>query len=486
MSSLIKNELIKIFKKKGIYITLLVVLAFVVLTNCIYKYFFNDINSLDYSKAEIEYMKEEMATLDPNKPSDTMIYIEYKTEIEIYEMQQKYDKESWQREIISNNLASYISEKNTYLYGIDKNEERVKEIETKISQITEKLDKDDWKFFANEELKTAEENVKKLEEEQKNTEDKQSLKQIQQSLEIAKIDLEVAKYRIDKDIKYGDDYINEALITYQAESKTISELENEKQSLTYEQKQTYNTSIENKEISKYIIENNVDVNKCDDVRGILSDFFSEYGLFIIVMIVMIAGTIVSDEFNKGTIKLLLVKPYTRNKILLAKYITTIIMIGFSILALITMQMIVGGIMFGYDSLSVPVLQYNFNSNTLETMNVFACLGIDILVQLPTIIILATLAFALSTIVANSAVAITVPLLIYMSSNVINMLVVQNNVQFMKFFITMNWDFSEYLFGNLPSMEGMTLGFSAIICIIYLLIIIIPTFINFKKKNIKNI
>lgn len=221
MSNLIKNELIKIFKKKGIYITLLVILAFVVLTNCIYKYFFNDINSIDYSKAEIEYIKEEMATLDPNKPSDTMIYIEYKTEIEIYEMQQKYDKESWQREIISNNLASYISEKNTYLYGIDKNEEKVKEIETKISQITEKLDKDDWKFFANEELKTAEENLKKLEEEQKNTEDKQSLKQIQLSLENAKIDLEVAKYRIDKDIKYGDDYINEALNTYQTESKTI-------------------------------------------------------------------------------------------------------------------------------------------------------------------------------------------------------------------------------------------------------------------------
>lgn len=486
MSSLIKNELTKIFKKKGIYITLLVILAYVVLTNCIYKYFFNDMNSFDYSKEEIEYIKEEMANLDPNKPSDTMIYIEYKTEIEVYEMQQKYDKESWQREIISNNLESYISEKNTYLYGIDKDEEKVKEIETKISQITEKLDEDDWKFFANEELKVAEENVKNLEEEQKNTEDKQLLKQIQVSLENAKIDLEVAKYRIDKNIKYGNDYINKALSTYQTESKTISELEKEKQSLTYTQKQTYNTSIKNKEINKYIIENNVDINKNDDVRGILSDFLSEYGLFIIVMIVMIAGTIVSDELNKGTIKLLLVKPYTRNKILLAKYITTIIMIGFSILALIIMQLVVGGIMFGYDSLSVPVLQYNFNNNTLETMNVFADLGIDILAELPTIIIVATLAFALSTIANNSAVAIVVPLLIYISSNPINMLVVQNNVKFMKFFVTMNWNFGEYLFGNLPSMEGMTLSFSVIICTIYFLIIIIPAFVNFKNKNIKNI
>lgn len=486
MSSLIKNELTKIFKKKGIYVTLLVILAFVVLVNCICKYFSNDTYFFDYDKEYIEDIKQEMANLDPNKVSDTMIYIGYKTEVDVYELKQKYEKGSWQREIIGNKLSGYIDEKNTYLYGIDKDEEKVKEVETKINQMIEKLNKDDWKFFANEELKVAEENVKKLEEEQKNTEDKQQLKEIQTSLENSKIVLEVAKYRVDKNIKYAEDYMNEALSAYQTESQNINELENRKQSLTYEEKKSYNDSIANKEISKYIIDNNVDVNKDDDVRGILRNLFSEYGIFIVVMIIMISGTIVSDEFNKGTIKLLLVKPYSRNKILLAKYIVTITIIGFSVLAVITMQLVVGGIMFGYDSLSVPVVQYNFNSNTLETMNVFAFLGINILTQLPNLIILATLAFGISTIINNSAVAIAIPLLIYMSSNIIYMLVVQNNIQFMKYFVTMNWDFGEYLFGKLPSLEGMTLGFSAIICAIYFLIIIIPTFINFKKKDIKNI
>ena len=74
----------------------------------------------------------------------------------------------------------------------------------------------------------------------------------------------------------------------------------------------------------------------------------------------------------------------------------------------------------------------------------------------------------------------------MSGDVINLLVIQYKVEFMKFFVSMNWDFEGYLFGNLPKMEGMTAGFSVIICIIYFIALLIPTFIVFRKKNIKNI
>ena len=204
------------------------------------------------------------------------------------------------------------------------------------------------------------------------------------------------------------------------------------------------------------------------------------------MIIMIAGTIVSEEFNKGTIKLLLVKPYSRNKILLAKFVTILIMIVFSIAAVVGMELIVGGIIFGFESLSIPIVEYNFATESLETMSIFAYLGIEIITQLPKLILLATLAFACSTLFTNSAVAIAIPLLGYMSADMINMLVVQFKVEFMKFFVSLNWNFEEYLFGNLPQMEGLTFNFSAIICMIYFVVMIIPTFIAFKKKNIKNI
>lgn len=486
MSSLIKNELTKIFKKKGIYITLLVILAFVILTNCIYKYFYNTGNHFYYSNGYIEYTKQEIAKLDPNKPSDTKMYIDLKTQLDIYDIMQEYEDDAWQREIIGSHVATYINERNTYLYGADKEEQKVKEIEKTINEINEKLKNDDWKYFAGEDLKRAEENVKKLEEEQKNTQDKQELENIKTSLSSAKIDLEVAKYRVDKEIKYGNDYRNQALENYQHQSKNVEQMKKSEEQLKYKEKREYHNSIEEKEISKYIIENNVDIKKSNDVRGIFQNFFSEYGLFIIVMVIMIAGTLVSEEFNKGTIKLLLVKPYSRNKILLAKFITMLIIIAFSLAAVVGMELIVGGIIFGLDSLSVPVLEYNFNTNTLESINIFAYLGMSLLTKLPIIVLLATLAFAFSTIFTNSAVSIALPLLGYMGSDMINLLVTQYQVNFMKYFVTLNWDFSQYLFGDLPLMEGMTATFSAVVCLVYFLIMIVTTFIVFKKKNIKNI
>lgn len=486
MNRLIKNELIKIFKKKSLYITLLVILAFVILTNCIYKFFYHTGSYDEYNDSYIQYAKEEIARLDPNKTSDTKMYIELKSTLEVYELRQKYEQGSWQRNILPNQVASYINEKNTYLYGENKDSKKVAKLEDEINQILEKFDKGDWRYFATQELDEAKKTLETLEEQKVKTEDKQELQSLEVGIENAKIDQEVAQIRLNKDIQYGNDFKNEALEGYQSEAKIVANMKNRTQELEYKEKQDYNASLERREINRYILENDVNINKSNDVRGILKNVFSEYGLFMIVMIVMIAGTIVSEEFNKGTIKLLLVKPYSRNKILLAKFITVLIMIVFSVVAVIAMELVVGGIIFGYDSLSVPVLAYNFTTQTLESINIFNYLGIEIITQLPKLILLATLAFACSTVVTNSAVAIALPLLGYMSADMINMLVIQFKVQFMKFFVSLNWNFEEYLFGNLPKMEGMTLGFSVVICIVYLVIMLLPTFITFKKKNIKNI
>ena len=485
MSSLIKNELTKIFKKKSIYITLLVVLAFVILTNCIYKFFFTRGSEYGYSDSYIAYIKEDLAKLDPTNPSDTSMYIDLKSQLDTYELMQKYDEGAWQRQIIASQVATDVNEKNTYLYSAEKDEEKANEIENKINDTLQKLENDDWRYFANLDLEQANEKVQLLEEQKANTQDRQQLEELEISIENAKIDKEVAKYRVDKDIKYGTDYLNEALTTYQNYAKNIIQMGNF-DNLEYEEKLEYNNSLEEKELSRYIIENKQDINKTNDTRGILKNFFSEYGLFIIVIVVMIAGTIVSEEFNKGTVKLLLIKPYSRTKILLSKYITILVMTVFAIAIILLMELIVGGIVFGYDSLSIPVVEYNFNTSQLEILNIFTYVGIEILTQLPMIILLATLAFALSTIFTNSAFAITISLLGFMSPSIINALVIQYKVNFMRFFVTMNWDLSEYLFGKLPSMQGMTLGFSIIMCLIYLFAMIIPTFIIFKKKNIKNI
>ena len=164
MSKLIKNELIKIFKKKSIYITLIIMLGFIILVNCLNKYSLSSIStSTYYSDSYIDYAKEQIGNLDPSNASDTNLYIEYKSEIDIYDLMQKYEDGSWQQSIISSKIASLINEKNTYMYGSEKDDVRVADINKEIDGYIEKLNADDWRYFANQDLDDANELLSTLE-----------------------------------------------------------------------------------------------------------------------------------------------------------------------------------------------------------------------------------------------------------------------------------------------------------------------------------
>ena len=456
MSNLVKNELIKIFKKKTIYIAMLVIFLLLIFMNCMFKYA-NGGSEYDYylyNENYINSLKADLETLNPEKPSDVTVYIDLLSEIQLSEMMEQHKDAEWKLAIINERIAPYITERNTYQYGAEKNEAQVEEINQEIDALLAKLDENDWKYFAREDLAKAEQQIEELNAQKEQTEDKAVLENIETELNNAQMEKEIAEIRLNKEIPYGTNYLNRA-ISDQAESR-------------------------------YILETGRDIHNTNTLKGILENFYSQFGIFLIVVVVMIAGTIVSEEFNKGTIKLLLVKPYTRNKILMAKAITTLIMMIFIIVVTLAMQMLIGGIIFGFDSLSEPVVAYNFHTNTMEEMNIFANLGVQTLTQLPMIILLATLAFAISALFTNSTLAIAISLLGFMSASIINQLAIGYDLQFMKYFVTMNWDLSIYANGALPYMEGMNMTMSIIICVVYFLIMMIPTFIVFKKRNIKNI
>ncbi len=487
LSNLVKNELIKIFKKKTIYITMVVIFLLLIFMNCMFKYA-NSGSEYDYylyNENYINSLRDDLETLNPEKPSDVTVYIDLLSEIQLSEMMEQHKDAEWKLAIINERIAPYITERNTYQYGAEKNEAQVEEINQEIDALLNKLDENDWKYFAREDLAKAEQQIEELNAQKEQTEDKAVLENIETELNNAQMEKEIAEIRLNKDIPYGTNYLNRAISTLQTANTNLANFKNMEE-LTYEQKLEYNSYLEDQAESRYILETGRDIHNTNTLKGILENFYSQFGIFLIVVVVMIAGTIVSEEFNKGTIKLLLVKPYTRSKILMAKAMTTLIMMIFIIVVTLAMQMLIGGIIFGFDSLSEPVVAYNFHTNTMEEMNIFANLGVQTLTQLPMIILLATLAFAISALFTNSTLAIAISLLGFMSASIINQLAIGYDLQFMKYFVTMNWDLSIYANGALPYMEGMNMTMSIIICVAYFLIMMIPTFIVFKKRNIKNI
>lgn len=469
MNNLVKNEIIKIVRKKSFYIILIVVLAYIVLSNVMYKYVYTSDYEY-YDESYVENLKDRISSLNLDNQQDLDMYVNDKTELDTYELLKQYDKGTWQYKLILEKASSYLSEINTYTYKI-KDEEALNEAKETYNKFTERLKANDWKGFVQDELDELKKSQEGLSENEK---DQSTL-----------IQIEVLEMRLKNEIAYGDDYKNVALSRYQQSQLEANELSN-KNNKSYEEEKAYQSAKEDAEKSRYAIEQGKDIYNTSDARGFLLNVFSKYELFIIITIVLIAGAIVSDEFNKGTIKSLLVRPYSRTKILLAKFITVLITVLFIMVVTVILQFIIGGILFGFDSLSIPNVVYNFKTGKIMEVGILKSIICTGLGKLPIYVLLGTLAFALSALFNNTAVAITITLLGYMASSIVNQFAYYYDMEWLKFFVTPNWDFTQFFYGNLPLIKGMSIPLSIIICLVYFVIMIIPTFVVFNKRNIKNV
>ena len=488
MIKLIKNELFKIFHKKSIYVLAGIMLAFVILNNIVYKVFYDDNSNyisqtLNDSSWEIDYYSEELKNLDINKESDKEEYISCKTSYDIAVLHSSYQIGTWQYNIIDTRLYDIIYNINYYTY-IEKNDKILKEYQDKYDYYINSFENNNFKVFIKEELDSTQKEIDTLEKEKKTITSTKRLKEIEDSLNILYIKKEMINYRISNDVPYSNSYLNTAIEDYidtytYLNSTTVD-------SLSYNEKIEYNNNLSKNATSKYIIDNKIDLNQENTVRNNLRCIFNSYEILIVILIIIISGTIISNEFNKGTIKNLLIRPYKRSTIFISKYISSFIILILSIIYLVSLELIVGGILFGLDSLNIPIVVYNFTTSSLVEYNIFRYLGILILAKMPLLTLIMTLSITLSTITLNSPISIAVPILGYTFSGIIGSLAMSFDLKWMKYFPTMNWDLTEYLFGGLPAFQYTSLSHSIIISIIYFAIMFTLSIIVFNKKNIKNI
>jgi ABC-2 type transport system permease protein len=319
-------------------------------------------------------------------------------------------------------------------------------------------------------------------------------------IKIAEIEKKALDWRLEKDIPYGisnknsilDQWVSgrQQLLNYEEQEKT--------KPLTYSEKIEKQDQEELVGLCEYAIVNdtkeNVNIavfnNRYNLVTSADSEFvdtFYQYAFFIVIAIVIIAGTIVSEEFNKGTVKLLLVRPYKRIKILTAKFIACLIVLAIVYVFVALAQFVVGGCTYGFNNYTGKAAIYNFHTSAVETIGTYRYLLLAGVSILPKFLLIMTLAFSLSVIFVNSPIAIAIPLLGIMGEEIINELAYNfEKARFLRFFVTPNWDLSIYLFGKMPEFEPISLFFSLGICLIYFVIMLVIDMLVFKKKEIKNI
>jgi ABC-2 type transport system permease protein len=236
----------------------------------------------------------------------------------------------------------------------------------------------------------------------------------------------------------------------------------------------------------YLVKNKINLKPGSNLRDSLMHAHEDYVFLLILFVIMISAGIFSEEFNKGTIKNLLTKPYNRIKVLFAKYITTLIAYLFILISLYTFVFIVNGIIFSFEGVTLPVLEYNYGTDKLLVLNVFKAIFINAIYITPFILFLSTFAFFLSLLIHSTAFATTVSFGAFIAGEIINVLVVVKNIEPLKYFITLNWDLSIYQYGATNPFGDLTFKFSLVIYLIYFISLILLSVIIFQKKDIKNI
>ncbi|MBM7602402.1 ABC-2 type transport system permease protein [Metabacillus crassostreae] len=215
----------------------------------------------------------------------------------------------------------------------------------------------------------------------------------------------------------------------------------------------------------------------------MADWTTLLTSFITLFVVIVCSSSVSSEFADGTIKQLLIRPYKRWKILLSKYIVSVIYAGLLILILLASSYLIGTLLFGNGAYTDKII----DPASLEfTPIIVGDYVVNMFVYwIPGFLVITTLAFMLSTLFKNQSIAVGVSIFILFASSTLNLLIqsfVEKN-QWLKFILFPHLDLRGYISESMPMFEGATLGFSLTILSVYFFIFLAVTFYFFQKKDV---
>ncbi len=226
---------------------------------------------------------------------------------------------------------------------------------------------------------------------------------------------------------------------------------------------------------------NSEVNMTNTVWDFMADWAIGLISFITLFTVIVCSGMVASEFSDGTIKQLLIRPHKRWKILLSKYVTSILFAGLLLLSLLVSGYLVGIAFFGNGSFTAEVPDPALSGGMVEVGGYFMDM---LLYWIPGFFIIITIAFMLSTLFKTTFIAVGVSVFILFASSTLNFVIVNlvDRYSWMKFILFPHLDLRN-LFLLDYKYDGATLGFSLGLLAVYYILFIAITFLVFRKRDI---
>ncbi len=225
----------------------------------------------------------------------------------------------------------------------------------------------------------------------------------------------------------------------------------------------------------------VDGSSRAQVNGVLSS-----SMLIGIFGILVGGYSIATEFQSGTVRLLMIRPRLRLKVIISRFIAGLALTYILYFLIFFVMILVKGFTHGFDDYMYP------NYTASGEVNFFIMLLERMMISSLSILFSYVLAFATSAIIKNIAVAIIVPTIVLMGSSIAMAFILGlGNVEFLAFtpipYMAMSDFFAEYSMITSLIANGMplSLGLGAAVLLIYGAILFAISLFTFKKHDITN-
>lgn len=241
---------------------------------------------------------------------------------------------------------------------------------------------------------------------------------------------------------------------------------------------TLRADAENKlKIAEYRLANNIPTPPNNPWSALLT--FSGLVEMVIIFAIVIAADMVAGEYTGGTMKLLLIRPHSRTKILFSKFIAVALFSVVMLAILVVCAYATNALFYGVGDIHTTDLFLNQQGQIVQqnvVMQVIKMYGLSIFPIMGYV----TLALAVSTVLRNSALSVGISLFIMIVGN--SMIEATAKMEWLKYLPFANSDISLYIF-HLPARPEMTLSFSISVLLVYIFALSLISWIVFKKRDV---
>ncbi|MFD2682044.1 ABC transporter permease [Bacillus seohaeanensis] len=217
-------------------------------------------------------------------------------------------------------------------------------------------------------------------------------------------------------------------------------------------------------LAVYLLFNDISFNYWEFLH-ITSNFLVVTQMFAVI----VASDIISNEFSSGTIKLLLIRPVSRIKVLLSKYSAVLLLVTFFTFISFAFTAIIG-MFFYFESI------FGFNQNMVPMVVSYFCKWVEI-------VIYCSLGFGISVVTRHSSISMAITLFLTFSSSTLLIVMEEMNITWGKYLFIANANLNQYFFEQ-PPFEGMTFSSSVYNLLMHFVLFLGVTVYSFKHRDIE--